>query len=216
MVVLANDVARNSLNVIRQANRLAGGQGRCVVNGLIGSYQAPFRLFRSVRSLGIRCVKVNAIRSNQLVHAIRVGGRIVFNARNDYAIVRVYRRLIVAIRGIGLRSFCARFERVATCVLRITFRDVVSYPRGGTRIANYHVICRFFRICFLRGLRRVDLRIRDPSFVRGRVFGTVLEDGVGVDLMNYVICSNLRICTARIPIVPPFPNCFSQFSPKYV
>lgn len=213
VVIAFQDVARHTLNMVRQAKGLANRERRCIVLRLVSQDQAPFRLFRTVGPFGIRRVQVNAVRTNQFVHSVRVRGRFVFDARFNDPVVRYYRVLVIAVRGVSLGTFSSRINGVATGILRVAVRNVVADPGGSACVFKDYVVCRFFRVGVFRCLRRVHLRISYPAFVGSCVFCSIYEDRVGVYFVDQVVCSNSGVGTVRIPIVPPVPYRFAKFSP---
>lgn len=175
--------------------------------------ETPFRLFRSIRSFGIRGVKVYTIRSNEFMYTVRIRCRFIFYANFDDAMIGICRFLVVAVRGICLRSFRASVNVIFASILRVPVRYIGAYPRSSACILFHAVVCRFFSISFFRGLRRIDFRICYPTLVRGGVLGAVYYYGICMVFVDYVISSKCRICSIGIPVVPPIPYCFAKFSP---
>lgn len=136
-----------------------------------------------------------------------------FDARFDNAVIRYDRFLVIAIRGIRFRALCSRFNVVATRVFRVALRYVVANPGSSACVFEDYMVCRFFRIGLLSGLRRVHLWIRYPSLIGCRVLSAIYEDGICVYLVDQVVCSNRGVGTVRVPIVPPIPDGLSQFGP---
>lgn len=212
-VATLRDVSRYALYVVRQSYRLTSGEGHRVVFCLIRALQAPFRILRSVGSLGVRCVEVDAVRSEQLVRTVRIGRWFVFDANFHHPVVRDSRFLVVPVRGVGFRALRSRFNVVAARVFRVSIRYVVANPWGGACVPDDHVVRRFFRVSVFCRLRRVDLRVGHPSFVRCRVLRLVNDYRVGVHFVDVVIRSHCGVRSVRVPITPPFPDRFAQLCP---
>lgn len=183
------------------------------MNCLINVSIAPLRLFRPIGNFVISSVKVDTIRPNEFMHTIGICRRLVFDNGFNDPMIRICRFLIVPVRGIGLRSFSTRFKVILTCVFRITNGNVMAYPGSRSCVLLPNVNHRLFWVGFQCGLRGIDLRISDPTFVRGRVLSTVPKNRISVIRMYFVICSDFRVRTFSSPVIPPFPNRFTQACP---